>query len=122
MTNKSKKLIILFFIIIIIFIGIFFYNKDNKSVDISKQDVNNIERELIKKQLKKIVLQQDNQQEQIEEEERTWYASSHHGAVYYYCDNDNAWQTFDEKYLESFSSKQELLERFPGRTLHYPCE
>lgn len=47
-----------------------------------------------------------------------WCTSSHYSAKYYYCENDPGWQGLSPTYLKSFATKEELLAKYPSRTLH----
>lgn len=51
----------------------------------------------------------------------TWYTSSHYKAQYYYCDTDEGWKALSPSYLKSFGSVEELLKKYPNRTLHQDC-
>ncbi|MBI4272831.1 thermonuclease family protein, partial [Candidatus Uhrbacteria bacterium] len=51
----------------------------------------------------------------------TWYTSSHHTARFYYCDTDPQWRGLSQKYLQTFTSKTVLLNKYQ-RTLHETCK
>jgi micrococcal nuclease len=53
--------------------------------------------------------------------EYLYYTSSYYTAKYYYCETDVTWQGLSETYLKTFTSVDELLSAYPGRTLHEPC-
>ena len=51
----------------------------------------------------------------------TFYTSSYYTSRYYYCDSDEVWKSLSSKYLKSFSSEAILLQTYPDKTLHLPC-
>lgn len=52
----------------------------------------------------------------------SFYTSSHPSAKYYYCDTDAGWKSLSPSNLQTFSSSDALLDVFPHRELHEPCE
>ncbi len=52
----------------------------------------------------------------------SFYTSSHPTAKYYYCDSDPGWKSLSTSNLRTFSTSDELLDAFPNRELHEPCE
>ena len=52
----------------------------------------------------------------------TFYTSSHWSAEFYYCDTDDGWKGLSPKYLKSFPSAEALLQSYPDRMLHEPCQ
>jgi len=51
-----------------------------------------------------------------------FYTSRYFTSKLYYCDTDPAWKNLSEKYLESYPTEDELLKKFPTKTLHEPCK
>ena len=51
-----------------------------------------------------------------------FYTSSYASSKLYYCDTDSAWENLSEKYLESYSSEEAVLAKYPEKTLHEPCK
>jgi hypothetical protein len=51
----------------------------------------------------------------------SYFTSSYHTAKYYYKRCDSAWRNLSNTYLEGFTTKTALLNRYPNRVLHKRC-
>ena len=54
--------------------------------------------------------------------DHVFYTSSYHSAKLYYCETDTAWENLSSRYLEEFDNENDLLARYPNKTLHEPCK
>jgi hypothetical protein len=50
-----------------------------------------------------------------------YYLSTYETAHEYYCDDDAAWHDISPDYLWGPHSLAQVLQQYPGRTLHKPC-